>query len=358
MISLEDYEFEFADLDELKSRFKRKREKAELLSQSFYRIGYDKRAQATLDCGTQLSFHHDHDAFGSPDPHGKLYRANFCRDKLCPMCNWRRSVKTFYQVSQVLDVIQDKYKFLFLTLTVVNPVGAELRNTIDRMSKGWNNFTGWPFFKKAVRGYVRTLEVTYNAKEDTYHPHYHVLLAVPKCYFKSGTYVDHDIWLNAWRDCYGDQEIQFVNIQRIKEKWDSRDAEQNFKEQDVISQKESASEAARYGAFVGAVLEVTKYALKDADYIFESWRKTDTVVSVLSSELKNVRMISFGGIFQEVRRQLGCDDPESGDLVHVEGKQLNSITKSLIMVYEWQIGAYCLVDSYVGELYPERRKDL
>ena len=29
------------------------------------------------------------------------------------------------------------------------------------------------------KGYIAKLEITYNAEEDTYHPHYHVLMAVP-----------------------------------------------------------------------------------------------------------------------------------------------------------------------------------
>ena len=35
----------------------------------------------------------------------RLHGANFCRNRLCPMCNWRRSLKMYSQVSQITDKI-------------------------------------------------------------------------------------------------------------------------------------------------------------------------------------------------------------------------------------------------------------
>ncbi|MCW5211278.1 protein rep, partial [Clostridium perfringens] len=49
--------------------------------------------------------------------------------KLCPICNWRRSMKYGVQLGQIIDVArerQPKAKFIFLTLTVKNVVGEEL----------------------------------------------------------------------------------------------------------------------------------------------------------------------------------------------------------------------------------------
>ena len=334
-----------SDLDELRTRFQRKRENAARLSQSFYRIGLDRRAQLTLDCGTQLAFKHDIDVTNTFSRKGKLSRANFCRDKLCPMCNWRRSVKCFYQLSQVLDIIQDKYAFVFLTLTVINPAGSELRKTIDQMAEGWNRFNSRKIFQDVVKGYSRTLEITYNKKNDTYHPHYHVLLAVNKTYGKKGTYIKHHEWLQMWRDCFGDQNIEFVNVQFVKDKFDRQKAVREFE----IEQKESVSQTAHYGSNItGALLEVTKYSVKDADYLHDSTELTDKVISILVDQIRNVRMISFGGIMKKIRADLNQDDPEDGDLTIVEGQELNPLTQHLIMRYEWQIGVYKLVDAYVS----------
>lgn len=333
-----------SDLSELNTRFVRKRENAVKLSQSFYRIGLNKRAQLTQECGTMLSFGHETDISDTFTIKGRLQRANFCRDKLCPMCNWRRSVKCFHQLSQVLDLIQDKYSFIFLTLTVVNPSGSDLRVTVDQMAHGWKNFIKRKHFKEVVKGYSKTLEITYNKKADTYHPHYHVLIAVSKSYGKKGKYLKHSEWLQMWRDCFGDQNIEFVNVQFVKDKFDKNQALREFE----IEQRKSVSETANYGSNItGALLEVTKYSVKDKDYLHDNVNLTDKVVSTLASEISGVRMISFGGIIKKIRHDLNQDDPEDGDLTIVDGEKLNPMMQRLIMRYEWQIGAYVLVDSYV-----------
>ena len=334
-----------SDLDELRTRFQRKRVNAVRLSQSFYRIGLNRRAQLTQECGTQLAFKHDQDITCTFTKKGKLRHANFCRDKLCPMCNWRRSVKCFYQLSQVLDQIQDKYSFIFLTLTVVNPSGSDLRATIDQMAYGWGKFIKLKLFKDVVKGFSRTLEITYNKKSNTYHPHYHVLIAVNKTYGKKGTYIKHAEWLQMWRDCFGDQNIEFVNVQFVKDKFDKDKALKEFE----IEEKRSVSDTAHYGSNItGALLEVTKYSVKDTDYLHDNIDLTDAVISTLVTQLYNVRMISFGGIMKKIRADLKQDDPENGDLTIVEGQIISPFTQHLIMRYEWQIGVYKLVDAYVS----------
>ena len=51
------------------------------------------------------------------DKNGKrtLYEAYFCQLRLCPVCNWRRSLKIFSQVSKIIQAIeQDKeHAYLF-----------------------------------------------------------------------------------------------------------------------------------------------------------------------------------------------------------------------------------------------------
>ncbi len=33
----------------------------------------------------------------------KLQAAQFCRDRLCPMCQWRKSLVTFHQLSEIME---------------------------------------------------------------------------------------------------------------------------------------------------------------------------------------------------------------------------------------------------------------
>ena len=70
----------------------------------------------------------------------KLHKADFCRHRLCPVCNWRKSLKLFSQMKDVsARLLQDfpGARYLFLTLTVKNCSGAELAQTIDKMNFGF-----------------------------------------------------------------------------------------------------------------------------------------------------------------------------------------------------------------------------
>lgn len=71
----------------------------------------------------------------------KLYQAYFCKNCLCPMCNWRRSMKYSYQdTSRIVDEAikqEPKARFLFLTLTVKNVEGEALNSTISQLTKSF-----------------------------------------------------------------------------------------------------------------------------------------------------------------------------------------------------------------------------
>ena len=146
-----------------------------------------KRAERVRSCGDFLEF------LVSADSRF-LHRANFCHDKLCPMCNWRRSLKMFSQVSRIMDKLEsDGYRFLFLTLTVRNCDGENFADTVSGILSGWNRLIQRVPFR-ATRGKVpvvvgaaRFLEVTvhYSFEADSYHPHIHAILAVKQDYFKN-----------------------------------------------------------------------------------------------------------------------------------------------------------------------------
>ena len=59
------------------------------------------------------------------------------------MCNWRRSLKMYSQVSQITDKILTtrKSRFIFVTLTVKNPDAEHLTETLDLMNKGFSYIT-------------------------------------------------------------------------------------------------------------------------------------------------------------------------------------------------------------------------
>ena len=124
------------------------------------------------------------------------------------MCNWRKSLKMFSQVSRISEeLLKEKSatRFLFLTLTVKNVAGERLSETIDVMNKAFKylfneglSFAPATVVKKNLLGYLRAMEVTYNSKSGEYHPHLHILLAVKPAYF-SRDYVAQSQWREMWR---------------------------------------------------------------------------------------------------------------------------------------------------------------
>ena len=323
---------EYSENSEIEKKFVPKRKDSLLLSSSFRRLDYIKRAERVEECATFLEFSHEVDNDGVIADKGKLHYANFCRDRLCPMCSWRRSYKIFAQVSQIMKVIQNDYAFLFLTLTVPNVKDYELSAKINELGKNWRYFINkYPKVKKIIKGYFKCLEITRNHLRDDYHPHFHIVLAVPKDYFKKSDYIKRDEWLEMWRKCMGDDSISQVDVRRVKNKYGQVD---NISAEDLSS----------------AVAEVAKYAVKSGDYIFE-WDNllTDRVVSVFADVLHGRRLCEFdrNGVFGKAREKLKLDDCEDGDLIHLEDEKINPAVAHLICRYGWSAGVYKMTSNRV-----------
>lgn len=323
---------------ELTEKWNKKKSASEPLVLSFLRLGLDKRAERCADCGTLLEFTPVM-AAGGESPQGlppagtqqptkwHLYKANFCRDRLCPMCSWRRSYKIFGQVSQIMDLIAKDYDFLFLTLTVPNVTASELSNKLDELQKGWYKLSNYKRVKSVLKGFFKALEITYNQVSDTYHPHYHIVLAVPKCYLSSRGYIQRDEWLRLWQRAMKDETITQVDIRRAKGK--------------VKGSEISVEGAAASKALASAIAEIAKYAVKSSDYIFKDDELTDRVVGCLADVLTNRRLCAFGGCFAEAHKQLQLDDAEDGDLIHLDG-EIRADLAMQIYRFEWSCGAYKL----------------
>ncbi|MDD2519255.1 MAG: protein rep [Bacilli bacterium] len=106
-------------------------------------------------------------------------RTNLCDDKFCNNC---KKVKQASRMSRYIPELE-KYKdrLYHLTLTLPNVVGADLKDTIYKMKKGFRQLVRYinctdrltfiDFSKYKYKGAIRSLEITFKA--DNYHPHYH-----------------------------------------------------------------------------------------------------------------------------------------------------------------------------------------
>lgn len=203
----------------------------------------------------------------------KLYTANFCHNRFCPMCAKRKALKDMVALDCMTKWILEKKerRFIFLTLTVPNVCADALDDKIREMNYAYDKLTRRTSFKKAVKGYVKKLELTYNKKADSYHPHFHVLLSVSKGYFSNmNQYVKRDKWLSEWQAVMNDTYITQVDIRAFREN--------NDKEQK-------------------AILELAKYISKDSDYM----ENNDVFITFYNS-LHKKRAFTFGGDFKEARK--------------------------------------------------------
>lgn len=294
--------------DEILTKFQPKKKMSLFLADVYQALGLDSRAFRVADCGTFLEFH-------VTESDERLHSANFCKDRLCPTCNWRRSLKIFGQVSQVMDVLEQRdYRFLFLTLTVRNCSASDLPDTVQGLYDGWRNlYHERSFFSRFVMGTFRSLEVTRNKKTGTFHPHLHVILAVRPDYFSGRNYFTQKRWATLWRSCCRLDYDPIVDIRTIKPGPDG---------------------------LSGAVAEVSKYAVKDVDYLGGSMADRMNFVSAFLSALAHRRLCSFTGCFNQVRKQLALDDVEDGDLVCVDADKLRPDVAYLVVRYRWRAGAY------------------
>ena len=288
--------------------WKQKKVRSLKVADSFRRLSDDKRADRMRSCGSTLGFLRNLETGEK-----RLATADFCRERLCPMCQWRKSLKVFRQVSKVLDRAQEDYKDLvplFLTLTLKNCSGDVLSATLDTIFKGWNLLWKQRKLERIVQGWFRALEVTYNKRADTYHPHIHAIILVDRGYFKGKDYMGTAEWVQLWRTALGVDYDPICDIRKVK------------------------NDKAKYKS----VAEVAKYTLKDTDLVHNDAALMDKVVHVLGTALKGRRLFAFGGLLKRIAKQLDIEELAEGDLVHIDGETIREDIARVLEVYRWNFG--------------------
>ena len=250
----------------------------------------------------------------------KLHKASFCGNRFCPMCSWRMSCKDSLKISILMEHLrkEENKEFIFLTLTAPNVKEDKLEEEIKHYNKSFKKLMGRKEVKSIVKGYIRKLEVTYNSdmsskSYDTYHPHFHVVIAVNKTYFKkSDLYINQQRWLELWQEATGNSSITQVDVRKSKSN--------NLKE----------------------VYELAKYSAKDTDYLVSR-----PVFNVFYRALKGKQFIVFSGLFKDANTMY-----ENGELDCY--KVRDKIEYVYMMCYQWKKREY--ENTSIRELTEEERK--
>ena len=254
------------------------------------------------DCNTFLSFVADKTLEKQ-----KLYKANSCKNRFCPVCAWRKARKDALGLSLMMQYIkqQEKKEFIFLTLTTPNVMSEELENEIKHYNNSFRKLIKRKKVGSVIKGYVRKLEITYNKKRDDYNPHFHVLIAVNKSYFTDKRYyVSQQEWLDLWRDVTGISEITQVQVQKIRQN--------NNKE----------------------LYEMAKYSGKDSDYLINQ-----KVFDAFYKSLKGKQVLVYSGLFKEAKKKL-----KNGDLDYL--KEIDPTEYIYQIFYIWKQKEYLASELY------------
>ena len=309
-----------------KIEWREKKIPADEISGSLKRIGSKSKGERMAACSDYLVFKK------YEDETMRLHSANFCKVRLCPMCEWRKTLKMYGQVSKIMDYVEatEKYQFLFLTLTAKNVPGENLSAELDKLFHAFKKLNLLKIFTDNVRGWYRALEVTHRWVRGDYHPHFHILLAVDETYAKYGhAYIEQHEWIKIWRQCLSANYDPNVDIRAVKP---AQGDETNYSK---------------------AVAEITKYTVKSADLIYKpsekliaqegktyaetiAKKKTDAVMRVMDSALHGRRLTAFGGRLKEIKSKLDLEDAEKGDLVNVDNEpEIRNDLAYVLVRYVW-----------------------
>jgi plasmid rolling circle replication initiator protein Rep len=179
-------------------------------------------------------------------------------------------------------------RWVFLTLTVRNCEVHDLRVTIHSMNRAWNRFVQRQEFASNVVGWIRTTEVT-RGRDDSAHPHFHVLLMVRPGYFSGKRYVTQARWTELWQECARLDYRPSVYIQTVKPKPGSTES-----------------------PLRRAVFETLKYAVKPEDMLDREW------LLELTRQVHRLRFIASGGALKDILRE--SDESDEGLMLAEDGE--------------------------------------
>lgn len=254
----------------------------------------EEKEQRLRDCASVVQLNED----------GKIVGANFCKNRYCPICQWRKSRKAFaisYDVQKTVEKT-DSLQFLFLTLTLKNT--KDLTAGIDHILQSFKRLQDTKRFRKIVRGFIRTLEITYNNNSNEWHPHIHAILAVDCNYFTDlELYTDYEEWRKLWKTVAHVDYLPQCYIKKISEK-----------------ERENA------------VAEISKYMVKPLD--LELSKETERIYTSLLKSTSGRRLTSMGGVYRETTKRVQKEYDKQSD------KEMEELMKASSVLYTFKFSRY------------------
>lgn len=266
-----------------------------------------KRAGRVFGCSSYMEM-----AIGSGGYGYNLY-SHRCKDRSCTTC---QRIRCFILQSKIREITPSlieqtnaKDGLIFGTLTVKNPLITELKDYLKIMSKAFARLMRRKEFNKIGVGGFRCFEVTRGESgADFCHPHIHFLLQVKASYFarNSPLYINSDQWATAWTDClklevekagrvfnYNDYPSgkAFVKILRVQ----APDYTRENRKYATVEMLQKQDQIVNY---------VLKYTAKEDENSKKALVKNDEWFFEYDKQIKNIRAISFFGIYKKLIAEL------------------------------------------------------
>lgn len=253
----------------------------------------DRLAERIGACSGQLEFGWLSDP-ETGEKRLKLKSCRFCRCRHCTICQWRRALMWTARFLRAMPAILRDYptaRFIFLTLTVKNCELTELRSILKDMNKAWQRMTERKIFPAI--GFARSTEVT-RGKDDTAHPHFHVLLMVSTTYFNGHYYLSQQDWTELWASCLRVNYTPIVNVKAVKpnKRWVA----------------DNPGDLPAEQMLAGAIVETFKYSTKPADLVGQGTEADQQWLLQLTRQMEKTRAITLGGVFKKYLSELEPED--------------------------------------------------
>lgn len=211
---------------------------------------------------------------------GKKLTSRYCDTRICHVCNRIRTAK---MMNGYLTQLGSLNGLEFVTLTLPNVTDEELRGCIEYMQKTMVNLIK-SFRRRGQKiSGVRKIEVTYNADEDTYHPHIHMVT-----------------------NGYG---------QQIVNEWLKRVPTASIKGQDYRQADQNS------------LNELFKYTTKIASKEQRDFKVYLYALDNILTALKGKRCFQPFGIIKKVSEEV---------IDNIEGQEYEDIDEYPFMVWEWE----------------------
>lgn len=239
-----------------------------------------KRGERMEQCADLVSYNSCEDCGGK-----HVRTVTLCRDRVCPLCNWRLANKRWVTLYNALYSMYDPgLKYHLVTLTIRNIRPDRLSEALQHMSTAWHRVLQRNMLRHYVMGWARSVEITYNHDTGMMHPHYHIIL-VTESLLTQEEFDPSEILYYWMSSITKEGELVTLRAQDVREIKVKQDEDDNL---------------------LAAALEVYKYTIKQHDLM--SMPMADFMA--YAKQIAGKRLTATGGI---IKAKIKTDLDDIGD---------------------------------------------